>query len=92
MLKIRPSVLQGDFRACDAFDISGQLDQVQAPALIVVGELDKMTPVRFSEELEGGIQDADLVVLPQTGHMVPLEKPRSTADLVRTFLKKVLQY
>jgi len=89
MLKIRPSVLQGDFRACDAFNLSGQLDQVQAPALIVVGELDKMTPQRFSEELEGGIHDAELVVLPQTGHMVPLEKPQSTANLVRTFLKKV---
>lgn len=92
MVKTRPSVLQGDFRACDAFNLSGQLDQVQAPVLIVIGELDKMTPLRFSEELEGGIQDAELVVLPQTGHMVPLEKPQSTSDLVRTFLKKVPSY
>ncbi len=90
MLKTRPSVLQGDFRACDAFDLRGRLDQVQTPALIIVGELDKMTPLRFSEELERVIQDAEMVVLPQTGHMVPLEKPQSTAELVRTFLKKVL--
>lgn len=89
MLKTRPSVLQGDFRACDAFDLRGRLDQVQTPALIIVGELDKMTPLRFSEELERVIQDAEMVVLPQTGHMVPLEKPQSTAELVRTFLKKV---
>ncbi len=89
MLKTRPSVLQGDFRACDAFDLRGRLDQIQTPALIIVGELDKMTPLRFSEELERVIQDAEMVVLPQTGHMVPLEKPQSTAELVRTFLKKV---
>lgn len=89
MLKTRPSVLQGDFRACDAFDLRGRLDQVQTPALIIVGELDKMTPLRFSEELERVIQDAEMVVLPQTGHMVPLEKSQSTAELVRTFLKKV---
>lgn len=89
MLKTRPSVLQGDFRACDAFDLRGRLDQIQTPALIIVGELDKMTPLRFSEELERVIQDAEMVVLPQTGHMVPLEKSQSTAELVRTFLKKV---
>ncbi|MGB2964144.1 MAG: alpha/beta hydrolase [Anaerolineales bacterium] len=92
MLKTRPSVLQGDFRACAAFNLTAQLDQVQAPTLIVVGEQDKMTPLRFSEELEGGIQGADLVILPQTGHMVPLEKPQSTADLIRTFLRKVTPY
>ena len=89
MLKTIPSVLQGDFRACDAFDLRGRLDQVQTPALIIVGELDKMTPLRFSEELERVIQDAEMVVLPQTGHMVPLEKSQNTAELVRTFLKKV---
>ena len=92
MLKTRPSVLQGDYRACDAFNISDQLDQVQVPTLIVVGEQDKMTPLRFSEELERGIQDADLVILPQTGHMLPLEKPQSTANLARTFLEKVPRY
>jgi pimeloyl-ACP methyl ester carboxylesterase len=89
MLQTRPSVLQGDFRACDAFDLSEDLDRIQVPTLIIVGELDKMTPVRFSEKLEEGIPEADLVVLPQTGHMVPLEKPQSTAALVETFLRKL---
>jgi pimeloyl-ACP methyl ester carboxylesterase len=92
MLNTRPSVLQGDFRACDAFNLTDQLGKVQSPTLIVVGEMDKMTPLRFSEELEEGIPDADLIVLPQTGHMVPLEKPKSTTELARTFLKKTLSY
>jgi pimeloyl-ACP methyl ester carboxylesterase len=92
MLKTRPSVMQGDFRACDAFDLRAQLDQIQVPTLIVVGEMDKMTPLRFSEELEAGIQDAELIILPQTGHMLPVEKPQSLVELVRTFMKKVPRY
>ncbi len=89
MLKNRPTVLGGDFRACDAYDISGQLDQVKAPTLILVGEEDKMTPLRFAEQLREGIQDADLQIIPGAGHMVPLEQPDKTADLIRGFLEKV---
>jgi pimeloyl-ACP methyl ester carboxylesterase len=89
LLSTRPSVLQGDFRACDAFDLVDQLDQVQAPTLILVGDLDKMTPLRFSEELAEGIQGSELIIVQQTGHMLPLEKPQETADWVRTFLEKI---
>ncbi len=43
MLKIRPSVLAGDFRACDRFNIKEELDQIQIPTMILVGDEDKMT-------------------------------------------------
>ena len=89
MLNNRPSVLGGDFRACDAYDLSEQLDQVKAPTLILVGEEDKMTPMRFAERLREGIQDAELQVIPGAGHMAPLEQPGKTADLIREFLEKV---
>lgn len=89
MLKNRPTVLQGDYRACDAYDLSGQLDKVKAPTLIMVGEGDKMTPLRFAEQLQEGIQNAKLKIIFGAGHMVPLEQPGKTADLVRGFLEKV---
>jgi pimeloyl-ACP methyl ester carboxylesterase len=89
MLKNRPTVLGGDFRACDAYDLSEQLDQVKSPTLILVGEEDKMTPMRFAEGLREGIRDAELQVIPGAGHMAPLEQPRKTADLIREFLEKV---
>ncbi len=82
-------MLGGDFRACDAYDLSEQLDQVKAPTLILVGEEDKMTPMRFAEGLREGIRDAELQVIPGAGHMAPLEQPGKTADLIREFLEKV---
>lgn len=89
MLKSRPTVLSSDFRACDAYDLSEKLDQVQTPTLILVGEEDKMTPLRFSEELKKGIKGATLEVLAGAGHMVVLEKPKAVAERVLSFLEKV---
>ncbi|MCJ7717738.1 MAG: alpha/beta hydrolase [Anaerolineales bacterium] len=89
MLKNRPTVLQGDFRACDAYNLSDQLDRVQSPTLILVGDQDKMTPLRFSEELVEGIPGAELKVIPQAGHMVVLEKPGQVAEEMRGFLERV---
>ena len=89
MLKSRPTVLSSDFRACDAYDLSEKLDQVQIPTLILVGEEDKMTPLRFSEELASGIAEAILEVIPGAGHMVGLEKSKAVAERVLSFLEEV---
>lgn len=87
MLANRPSVLAGDFRACDALDLSGQLKHISLPTLILVGELDRMTPPRLSEKLSEAIPDAKLVPIPGAGHMLPLEAPERVAELLRGFLE-----
>jgi pimeloyl-ACP methyl ester carboxylesterase len=89
MLKNRPTVMQGDFRACDAYDLTDQLDQVQTPTLILVGEQDKMTPLRFSEELAEGISGSKLKVIPRAGHMVVLEQSERVTEWIRSFLEEV---
>ncbi len=91
MLKLRPSVLAGDFRACDLVDQSGQLGQVQVPTKIMVGDEDKMTPIRFSEDLTKGIKSAELEVIRGAGHMLPLEQPDVVAENVRGFMERVLK-
>ena len=91
MLKLRPSVLAGDFRACDHHDLRDQIHQVQAPTIVLVGDEDKMTPLGLSEELADGIPSAELNQVQGSGHMLPLEKPAETAQLVRNFLEGVFQ-
>ncbi len=88
MLGIRPSVLSGDFLACDAFDLSQELGKIALPTLVLVGETDKMTPLRFSEELAGGIPGAELEIIPDAGHMLPLEAPELVAERLRAFLER----
>ena len=38
MLEIRPPVLQGDFLACNAFDVVGQLEKLDLPTLIYAAQ------------------------------------------------------
>jgi len=90
MLKTRPSVLEADFRACDAYNLSEQLGKVKSHTMILVGEEDKMTPLRFSEELRDGILESELKVVRGAGHMLPLEKPAEVAKSTRVFMDKVL--
>ncbi len=90
MSKIRPSVLVGDFRACDLVDLTEELGNVHVPTTILVGDEDKMTPVRFSEELRDGINGARMRICKRTGHMLPLEEPMETAAEIKRFIEGVL--
>ncbi len=86
MLEIRPPVLSGDFLACNAFDVTSQLENINVPALIICGAEDKMMPVKFSESLRDGIANSQLHILENAGHMVMLEQPDAVADLLKKFM------
>lgn len=81
-----PAVLLRDLRACDAFDATGRLGEVRVPTLVVCGERDVMTPPELGRELHLGIPGSGLVVVPEAGHMLFLERRRLFRDSLRTFL------
>jgi pimeloyl-ACP methyl ester carboxylesterase len=86
MMEIRPPVLQGDFLACNVFDVVGQLENIILPTLIICGAEDKMTPVKFSELLHARIVNSQLHIVDHTGHMVMLEQPDFVAELLKKFI------
>jgi pimeloyl-ACP methyl ester carboxylesterase len=86
MLENRLSVLRGDLLACDAFDVSEQLENIRQPALVLCGADDQLTPLRYSKLLAGTIPNARLEIIPDAGHMVMLEKPAEVAALLSDFL------
>jgi pimeloyl-ACP methyl ester carboxylesterase len=71
----RASVLEADFRACDAFDLMGEIPKVRTPTLIICGQDDRLTPVKYARFLHEAIPGSELAVIPGAGHMVMLEKP-----------------
>jgi pimeloyl-ACP methyl ester carboxylesterase len=89
MLKIRPPILLGDFLACNEFDVTRQLENINVPTLIICGSEDKMAPVKFSESLRDGIANSQLHILDHAGHMVMLEQTEVVADLLKQFIEKV---
>jgi len=87
---------QLDFRAfeelCRAFltlDVTGQLERITAPALVLVGELDTLKPRPYAEIIAGRIPGAEHVVVPGAGHALCWERPHEFNTLILGFLAKV---
>ena len=51
------------------------LAAVKVPTLVLVGDSDRLTPPERAREMVAGIADARLVVIPDCGHMAPIERP-----------------
>lgn len=81
----RPTVLYGDFSACDAFNVTDQLSKISAPTLIVCGADDKMTPPKYSELLRDNISNSRMEIVANAGHMVMIEQPEVVAGLLTDF-------
>jgi len=80
-------VLYGDFLACDGFDVMERLGAIDRPALVVVGEDDRMTPVKYARFLAENLPVARLEVIPGAGHMVMLEKPAAVEQVLSDWLE-----
>jgi len=89
MMEIRPSVLHGDFVACDQFDVMLRLDEINQPTLILCGIDDRLTPIKYSEYLRDHISGARLVSYPGAGHMVALEEPVAVAKELGEFVNAI---
>jgi pimeloyl-ACP methyl ester carboxylesterase len=85
MLDVDHRVVHDDFIACNAFDIMEQVSQIKLPALVVCGEADRLTPMKYSEYLLDQLLQARLVRVPDAGHMVMLEQPEIVAEAVAEF-------
>lgn len=73
---------------CDAlaaYDLSGCLDRITAPTLVVGGEADLATPLDHAKELARGIPRAALATLP-TGHLA-FEAPEALGALLAEHLR-----
>jgi pimeloyl-ACP methyl ester carboxylesterase len=83
---VDPAVLHADFQACDGFDVMDRLSAITQPALVVVGEDDQMTPVKYARYLSDHLAGARLVIVPRAGHMVMLEQPAAVQEILTGWL------
>ncbi len=86
MLQHRPEVLYGDFLACDRFNIMDEVKKIALPTLIICGEDDQLTTLKYSEFLHSRIKGSKLQVIPNAGHMVMMESPDTFNERVREFI------
>jgi len=86
MLQCRPEVLYGDFAACNRFDVMKEVEKIDLPTLILCGEDDELTPIKYSQFLHNRIKGSKLEVLPNAGHMVMMEAPQVFNEKIAKFV------
>lgn len=88
-VKTDPRVRYFGLAACNQFDIGARLGRIGAPALVIVGRDDGITPPARAEVLQRGIPNAQLAVIDDAGHAVPNEKPAEFNAALREFLSRL---
>lgn len=59
----------------DRADSRPTLATIKVPTLVLVGAEDQLTPPERSREMVAGLENGRLVVVPECGHMAPIERP-----------------
>ncbi len=85
-LKPANPVAYGDWLACDRFDVMNRLGAVHCPTLIVHGDKDIRTPLKYATYLADSIRDARLVTIAGAGHSASREKPAEMAKAIQEFV------
>lgn len=83
------TVVQRDFEACDRFDVRDRLEDIDVPALAVVGERDRLTPPNYHRELADVMSDCRYEEIPDAAHLTMLDRPDAFNDAVERFIATV---
>ena len=87
MGSIPPEVLYGDFAACNAFTVMDRLGEITAPAFVLCGTQDHLTPSKYSVYLRDHIEGAMLHLVEGAGHMVMVERPHAVIEALSSFVE-----
>jgi len=80
--------LYSDLAACSAFDSTTWVSSIAAPALLVCGSDDKITPPESSKPLARLISGAQLKIVAGAGHMVMMEAAAEFNEAIKTFIMR----
>jgi pimeloyl-ACP methyl ester carboxylesterase len=86
MVQVDARAIYNDFMSCERFDLMGVLGGIETPTLVIGGMEDRLAPVHYSEYLHREIPGSRLVLVPNAGHMMPLEKPEEVNRAIKEFV------
>jgi pimeloyl-ACP methyl ester carboxylesterase len=67
--------------------INRQLAANKVPCLILFGEHDRVVPPGNAQLMAAKIPQAQIKILPNTGHIFPIEDPQATINALIQFLQ-----
>ncbi|MBI1851562.1 MAG: alpha/beta hydrolase [Planctomycetes bacterium] len=69
-------------------DFAARIPTIRVPTLVVWGELDPAVPIANGRRLAREIAGAELVVIPECGHLPHMEKPAEFRRVVLDFVRR----
>ena len=64
------------------------LRKIETPILLIWGKYDKVVPLHIGQRLHQDLKNSQLIILENTGHLVPEEKPEEVMQLISEFIEK----
>jgi len=82
-----PDELATDLKACDAYKNGKEAAaKITCPIQVILAGQDKMAPRKATDELVEHLNNPEVHVIPESGHMVPQEAPNKSRHLLKTFI------
>ena len=69
-------------------DSRPDLAAIDVETLVIVGDCDPVTPLECSQELAASISSAKLKVIPDCGHLSPIEQPGLVSEALTHWLRR----
>jgi pimeloyl-ACP methyl ester carboxylesterase len=93
MLLAMPPTARADIGiAISEIDLYDALARLTVPAIVVAGANDRLTPPSHAKRIAEMLPQLErLIVLPKTGHMGPLERPREINQALLELVDKIRQ-
>jgi 3-oxoadipate enol-lactonase len=68
-------------------DISAEVGNIAVPTLVLAGDQDRQDPVeQHKREVLSRIRGAELKIIKDCGHLMPIDQPAQLADAIRAFV------
>ena len=87
MRRNTPDALAADLNACNNYANGKQAaPELAGPVQVIVAGKDRMAPRKATDELIAHLQDPDVSLVPESGHIVPHEVPNKCRALLKDFI------
>jgi 3-oxoadipate enol-lactonase len=84
--RLNAKTILKDLTACNEFDITNRVDEINIPSFILVGEDDDVIPPHIAKKLEEVLPRADIAIVKNADHTPMVEQPERFNTLLRKFI------
>jgi pimeloyl-ACP methyl ester carboxylesterase len=71
----------------DDYDPENELHKINTKTLIIGGNMDRITPVKYQQQIAAKIKNSTLIIVDGAAHVLPYEKPYAFCATILGFLE-----